>query len=103
MNEQPGLIFGPWVERLTIAASLFAALVLGHRRIWSWGWQLRDVQAELERRERLHSEEVSRLRSEAAAANQRADEYLHLLLRQAGIVTETLPRIERRLGAIEAR
>lgn len=72
-------VVGPWAERITVVSALLAVIYAGHKRIWVWGYQLREAKAQLE---------IERAR---------AEEFKDHLFRVAGIVSEALPRLVRRV------
>lgn len=90
-----------WLERLSLLLGAFLLLVLGHRRVWTWARETRALETENARLHTFYGAEISRLHSyyggELARERARSERLEELLFRYTGIVTETLPRVQRAL------
>ena len=103
-----GDIMSPTTEQLSLLGLAVLIITAASRGVWAWGYQLRErdatigkLEAQIARLEASHEAELERARNERNAEAHRAEEYLRLLHTHAGIVAETLPRIERRLAQQE--
>lgn len=98
-------ILSPSAEKLTLLGVAAAIIAAASRGVLAWGYQLRErdvsiakLEKQIAEQEAKHQADLERARNERNAEAHRAEEYLRLLHTHAGIVAETLPRIERRLA-----
>lgn len=75
------------VKDLVYAAVFFGALVLGHKKVWCWFYQLEDCKASYEAQLRQQREDFLGV---IAIERQRGDEFKDLVIEARGLVVKSV-------------